>query len=50
MQVDADGVISKLGRMIPEFGEGCDDVPLRIASGNVVSLCRTLSRALMGGR
>ena len=48
MQVDADGVISKLGRMIPEFGEGCDDVPLSIASGNVVSLMQDLESCIDG--
>ena len=50
MSIDPDTVVSKLGKMIPEFGEGGTDVPLSIAGGNLVSLMQDLESCIDGVR
>ena len=50
MSIDPDAVVSKLGKMIPEFGEGGTDVPLSIAGGNLVSLMQDLESCIDGVR
>jgi len=50
VSMDPETVVSKLGKMIPEFGGDETDVPLSIAGGNVVSLMQDLESCIDGAR